>query len=414
MNIKNFHHKISKNNTIYYINNNNHNKKLFLFIQKKSMIDFDPKKDYYTLLGLKDTANEKEIKSAYYTLAKKYHPDLNEGKHSTDFKEMTNAYELLSNSTKKSEYDILRKTKMNNDNNINGFGFNDNYYNNFWNSRDRDTSGYSQKQNSFYDYINNKDTFDGANFNSNNSNSHNYFRNRQRFKSTPKTRFEYKDPITGEWKSFDPEDKMKKNRGFNNNNYGFNQDFEDFLDKINKNFDNKGNKEHYKYNNYNDYNSEANRQYSNSKDYFKNHRENYQNSNKKTDNDNNNYTKGQNPYNYYSNINKNNKNHYNEYDSIYNEFNYSQDEVMFYLFVKKLFLFIGICISIYLIINYNRINYEYNFKKMNEYSHKIGPTYSTYPSPVGNYSQGVIIPNRDAPGKEYEIYDNSVKISKRI
>ena len=48
----------------------------------------------------------------------------------------------------------------NNNNNNNGFGFNENYYNNFWNNKDTDTSGYSQKQNSFY-----ADEFNNNNFN---------------------------------------------------------------------------------------------------------------------------------------------------------------------------------------------------------------------------------------------------------
>ena len=40
---------------------------------------FDPKEDYYKALGLNQRATQKEIKTAYFKNAKKYHPDLNAG-----------------------------------------------------------------------------------------------------------------------------------------------------------------------------------------------------------------------------------------------------------------------------------------------------------------------------------------------
>ena len=58
--------------------------------------DFDPKKDYYSILGVNKNATEKEVKIAYYKMAQKYHPDKTGGKTTEKFKEISNAYEVLS------------------------------------------------------------------------------------------------------------------------------------------------------------------------------------------------------------------------------------------------------------------------------------------------------------------------------
>ncbi|MEG0457564.1 MAG: DnaJ domain-containing protein, partial [Oscillospiraceae bacterium] len=65
------------------------------------------KRDYYEVLGVNKGASESELKSAYRKLAKKYHPDLNPGDKAaeTSFKEINEAYEVLSDSDKKSRYD---------------------------------------------------------------------------------------------------------------------------------------------------------------------------------------------------------------------------------------------------------------------------------------------------------------------
>jgi molecular chaperone DnaJ len=65
------------------------------------------KKDYYELLGIARDANDTEIKKAYRKLAHEFHPDKNPGdKQSEDkFKEITEAYEILSNSEKRAMYD---------------------------------------------------------------------------------------------------------------------------------------------------------------------------------------------------------------------------------------------------------------------------------------------------------------------
>ncbi|HIZ55701.1 MAG TPA: molecular chaperone DnaJ [Firmicutes bacterium] len=65
------------------------------------------KRDYYESLGISKTASEDEIKKAYRQLAKKYHPDLNPGDKEAEarFKEINEAYEVLSDSQKRARYD---------------------------------------------------------------------------------------------------------------------------------------------------------------------------------------------------------------------------------------------------------------------------------------------------------------------
>ena len=65
------------------------------------------KRDYYEVLGIGKQADEKEIKKAYRKLAKKYHPDTNPGDKTAEqkFKEVTEAYNVLSDPEKKKLYD---------------------------------------------------------------------------------------------------------------------------------------------------------------------------------------------------------------------------------------------------------------------------------------------------------------------
>ena len=66
-------------------------------------------KDYYEILGVKKSASEEEIKKAYRTLAKKYHPDKNKGNKEAEnrFKEISEAYAVLSDKEKREQYDRL-------------------------------------------------------------------------------------------------------------------------------------------------------------------------------------------------------------------------------------------------------------------------------------------------------------------
>lgn len=65
------------------------------------------KRDYYEVLGVEKNASEGEIKKAYRKLAMKYHPDQNPGDKSAEekFKEINEAYEVLSDADKKARYD---------------------------------------------------------------------------------------------------------------------------------------------------------------------------------------------------------------------------------------------------------------------------------------------------------------------
>ena len=68
-------------------------------------------KDYYRVLGVSDTASQKDIRSAYRKLSRQYHPDANPGDKAAEerFKEVSAAYDVVGDPEKRKEYDEVRR-----------------------------------------------------------------------------------------------------------------------------------------------------------------------------------------------------------------------------------------------------------------------------------------------------------------
>lgn len=82
-------------------------------------------KSYYDILGIDKNASQDEIKKAFRKLSKKYHPDIAENKAEAEekYKEITKAYEVLSDEEKRKQYDYLGHENFENGgSNFNGFG----------------------------------------------------------------------------------------------------------------------------------------------------------------------------------------------------------------------------------------------------------------------------------------------------
>ena len=74
----------------------------------------DNKRDYYEVLGVDKSSDEQTIKKAYRKLAKQYHPDMNPGDKEAEkkFKEINEAYAVLSDSEKKARYDQIGRAHV--------------------------------------------------------------------------------------------------------------------------------------------------------------------------------------------------------------------------------------------------------------------------------------------------------------
>jgi len=86
------------------------------------------KRDYYDVLGVSRDADEAEIKTAYRKLAKKYHPDVNKADDAEDkFKEVQEAYEVLSDPQKREQYNQFGHDGPSMGSGFGGFGFGEDF-----------------------------------------------------------------------------------------------------------------------------------------------------------------------------------------------------------------------------------------------------------------------------------------------
>ena len=88
------------------------------------MFEMADKRDYYEVLGINKTADDEEIKKAYRRMAKKYHPDMNPGDKEAEakFKEVNEAYAVLSDPEKKQIYDQYGHDGLDSSGGGQGFG----------------------------------------------------------------------------------------------------------------------------------------------------------------------------------------------------------------------------------------------------------------------------------------------------
>ena len=94
-------------------------------------------KDYYNILNVDKKASKEEIKKAYRSLAKKYHPDKHAGDKQMEdkFKEISEAYEILSDDAKRDQYDNPAPKGFGH-----GFGGMDDFFSSFFNDGGRHTN----------------------------------------------------------------------------------------------------------------------------------------------------------------------------------------------------------------------------------------------------------------------------------
>jgi curved DNA-binding protein CbpA len=388
----------SKINPILHKKNN-----LLFKLQTRFMMDFDPKKDYYKFIGVSPEATEKEIKSAYYKLAKKYHPDLNGGKQTNEFKEMTNAYDILSDAKKKQEYDAMRKSSFDASDAYSSYG------------------KYSGQSQNYGNYSNNnyyKDQNSYSNDNTNSSNSSENFEEkiRDRFRksgfSNAYTKNSYKDPKTGEWKTYT-----------NSQRNPF-KDFEDLFrnasqkQQQNKNYYYDNNSQYTNNSNqYDQYNNSQNQQNTNKDDPFrsywernKNYDYRFKRKSEEFYDDNSSYDPNRFNNKTYNPFGSNNSN--SNYNS--NDFNYDHAPVLLFRFIRRIFIFTSLFMLFSFLFRRRTSDYHFFDGYGGHGAHggyaAINPNYaySQYPNPNGSYVPGEVSYAR--PVDQLDPYDPSTRI----
>jgi molecular chaperone DnaJ len=109
-------------------------------------------KDYYNILGVNKGASKDEIKKAFYKLAHKYHPDKKDG-NEAKFKEINEAYQILSDDAKRSKYDQFGSGFENMGNSSGGGGYQQGGFGGF------DFSGFQNGGGAGFDFGNLNDIF---------------------------------------------------------------------------------------------------------------------------------------------------------------------------------------------------------------------------------------------------------------
>ncbi|CAI2369144.1 unnamed protein product [Moneuplotes crassus] len=175
--------------------------------------DFDVDMDYYKILGVSKTASQADIKKKYFEYVKAMHPDRNPNADQDKFKELTSAYNLLSNEKKRKQYDEYRD--------LSGYG----------NSKSR-SSSYGSTQNPYGDGFN--PFGKGGHYNQQHGN--NRQDNRYQYKSTAKTpeemRKEFEEFFKKAANAF--RQNQGQNRGNSQNNHGYNQYSQKFWEQYEK------------------------------------------------------------------------------------------------------------------------------------------------------------------------------------
>ena len=111
------------------------------------------KKDYYEVLGVSKDASESEIKSAFRKLAKKYHPDNKETGDEAKFKEIGEAYAVLSDENKRRQYDQFGSAAFDGSAGMGGFDPGDIDLNDILRSVFGDVGGFSSFGGGFSDFF---------------------------------------------------------------------------------------------------------------------------------------------------------------------------------------------------------------------------------------------------------------------